>query len=161
MNQCVKLNIKHVEQNLKGDKMERMNRVIYGLGRLVVIASLCFTVSSHAADDTGYATASSDGAHFRVSYKSKVVPLPLNRIHSWLLHVNTLDGQPVEKATISVQGGMPAHRHGLPTQPLVTETGGGDYLVEGLKFSMTGLWQMWFNIRAGNVTDNIKFDIEF
>ena len=102
-----------------------------------------------------------DGEHFRVSDKSKIEPLPLNQIHSWVLHVTTLDGKPVEKAMISVYGGMPAHRHGLPTQPKVTEMADGDYLVEGIKFSMTGMWEMWFNIQVDGVADKTKFVINF
>lgn len=131
-----------------------INAVKRFLSVLLLIGGLSLTVGGHAAE-------SSDTTNFNVSYKSKVEPVPLNRIHSWVLHVSTRDGKPVEGAAISVYGGMPAHRHGLPTQPEVSEIGDGEYLVEGLKFSMMGKWEMWFNIRAGDVTDKVKFDIEF
>lgn len=98
---------------------------------------------------------------FKVSYTSQVAPMPLNRIHSWLLHVETIDGEPVVGAEIDVDGGMPAHRHGLPTQPVVREVGNGDYLVEGLKFSMTGHWEMWFEIKVGGISEKKKFAIDF
>ena len=98
---------------------------------------------------------------FKVSYKSQVEPLPLNRIHSWVLHVETADARPVEDASIEVDGGMPAHNHGLPTQPVVTEIGNGDYLVKGLKFSMTGHWEMWFEIQAAGPIEKKKFDVDF
>ena len=55
---------------------------------------------------------------------------------------------------------MPAHKHGLPTEPVVTEIGTGDYLVEGIKFSMSGKWEIWFNIRAGEITEKVKFNVE-
>ncbi|MCW8962146.1 MAG: FixH family protein [Gammaproteobacteria bacterium] len=126
----------------------------YYLSGLLLVTGLSLATGVRAVETT-------NATHFNVSYKSNVEPLPLNRIHSWVLHVATRDGKPVEKATISVYGGMPAHRHGLPTQPEVSEIGGGDYLVQGLKFSMMGKWEMWFNIRAGDVTDKVKFDIEF
>jgi len=63
-------------------------------------------------------------------------------MHSWILRLETLDGQPVRNAEITVAGGMPKHNHGLPTAPQVTrELGNGDYLVEGIKFQMAG----WYN----------------
>ena len=117
--------------------------------------------AENIATELHASAANSDSNHYHVSYRSQVEPLPLNRIHSWLLHVDTLNGKPVENAIISVRGSMPAHKHGLPTQPQVSEIGGGDYLVEGLKFSMTGLWQVWFDIRTQDITDKVKFTIEF
>ena len=134
-----------------------MKRLIAGL---LLITGLSFAVSGFAAGEPQGAM-TVDGTHFRVSYKSKIEPLPLNQIHSWILHVITLDGKPVEKAMISVYGGMPAHRHGLPTQPKVTEIADGDYLVEGIKFSMTGMWEMWFNIQVDGVADKTRFVINF
>lgn len=105
--------------------------------------------------------AQQEQAVFNVSYTSQVEPLPLNQIHSWILHVETTDGRPVEQAGIRVDGGMPAHGHGLPTQPSVREIGKGDYLVEGIKFSMTGYWEMWFEISADGVTAKRMFPVNF
>jgi hypothetical protein len=97
---------------------------------------------------------------FRVSYLSNVEPIPLNQIHSWTLHVETADGQPVENAEISVDGGMPQHGHGLPTRPQVTEyLGSGDYLVEGMKFQMPGWWEVRFAISAGGQSDTATFNL--
>src|SRR4030067_376226 len=106
------------------------------------------TTSVPASLDTS-TTMLTDQGLFRVSYTSNEPPLPLNQIHSWTLHVETADGQPVENAEITVGGGMPQHGHGLPTSPEVTENlgGGGDYLVEGMKFQMLGWWAGRFYIR--------------
>ena len=100
-----------------------------------------------------------DGNHFRLYYKSTVNPLPLFRIHGWVLHVDTLDGQPVNDARVIVYGGMPAHRHGLPTKPVVVETGDGHYFLKGLKFSMTGHWEVWFDIKANGKAEKFKVDL--
>lgn len=97
---------------------------------------------------------------FRVSYSSNEKPLPLNQIHSWTLHVETAEGQPVENAEISIDGGMPQHGHGLPTRPQVTENlGGGDYRVEGMKFQMPGWWEVRFDIKAGGQSDTVTFNL--
>jgi len=74
----------------------------------------------------------------------------INRMHSWILHVETAAGEPVEGAEIEVEGGMPAHDHGLPTRPRVTEElGGGDYRLDGIRFHMSGYWEMVFSIKSG------------
>ncbi len=107
-----------------------------------------------------YATErTTDNGTFNVSYSSEET-IAINQIHSWVLHVETADGQPVEDATITVDGGMPQHGHGLPTAPQVTEyLGNGDYLVEGMKFQMGGWWEVKFNISAGDLTDTITFNL--
>ena len=97
---------------------------------------------------------------FRVFYASNKTPLPLNQIHSWTLHVETADGLPVENAEISIDGGMPQHGHGLPTSPQVTENlGGGDYLVEGMKFQMLGWWEVRLAISAAGQSDTATFNL--
>src|SRR5688572_17180315 len=47
-------------------------------------------------------------------------PIPVNQIHAWQLRLATPDGKPLEDAGIEVDGRMPAHSHGMATQPAVT-----------------------------------------
>ena len=97
---------------------------------------------------------------YRVSYQPRRGPIAVNQIHAWTLHVETADGRPVTGATITVDGDMPQHGHGLPTAPQVTaDLGNGDYLAEGLKFHMPGWWVMDFTISAGGQTDTVRFDL--
>lgn len=57
------------------------------------------------------------------------------------------EGEPVLGAKISIDGGMKAHGHGLPTAPQVSPTKTpGKYKVEGLKFSMPGEWIIGFKV---------------
>jgi hypothetical protein len=80
---------------------------------------------------------------YRVSIQPMVPSIAINQLHSWQVQVTSPDGEPVLHAHIDVDGGMPQHGHGLPTQPAVTqELGGGRYLMEGMKFSMTGWWEI-------------------
>jgi cytochrome c peroxidase len=54
---------------------------------------------------------------------------------------------------------MPDHGHGFPTRPRVsTELGGGKYILEGMKFSMHGRWEIKFAIQAGAVSDIVTFN---
>ena len=53
-------------------------------------------------------------------------------------------------ASISVEGGMPNHDHGLPTQPRITsEITPGTYLLQGVRFHMPGKWECKFVVTAG------------
>ena len=90
---------------------------------------------------------------YKVSHTSALQPIEINRIHEWVLHIETADGEPVENAVITIDGGMPAHNHGLPTSPRVTEyLGDGNYRAEGFRFHMKGHWQIRITIEDdGNV----------
>lgn len=111
--------------------------------------------------DADYAkTMTSKAGSFKVTYVSDPDTIPLNTIHAWNLKVETPDGKPVTDAEITVDGAMPEHGHGLPTQPKVTKNlGDGTYLVEGIKFSMPGWWTMTYTIKAGDKTDTVTFNL--
>ena len=143
---------------------------IWAAGILLVLVAVYFTgmnimmaqMSSEVPSDLDYSnTRLSENGLFRVSYVSSQDIVPVNQMHQWTLHVETADGQPVENATIAVDGDMPEHGHGLPTRPQVTEyLGNGDYLVEGMKFQMGGWWVMDFTITANSHTDAVHFNMK-
>ncbi len=84
---------------------------------------------------------------FELRYEAETDPIMVNTMHSWVVNLRTLDGEPVENARLTVDGDMPAHGHGLPTSPEVTEElGGGDYRIEGLKFQMGGYWEVYVDV---------------
>ena len=62
-------------------------------------------------------------------------------------------------ARFAVDGGMPQHGHGLSTQPRVTrEIADGTYSFEGMKFSMTGWWEVKLAIQGPLRTDKVSFN---
>ena len=68
----------------------------------------------------------------------------------------TAGDKPVVGATVSVVGGMPAHDHGLPTRPRITEDlGEGSYRLEGMRFHMNGDWEVSIEIEADGKTDTV------
>lgn len=84
----------------------------------------------------------------RVTLEPSMMPIPLNQMHSWTVIVHTTDGSAATDAGIVVDGGMPAHDHGLATRPQVTrELGDGRYLLEGVRFHMAGEWLLRLDIR--------------
>jgi hypothetical protein len=97
---------------------------------------------------------------YELSYTSDSGIVPINQIQNWTLHVETAEGQPVENATITVDGDMPQHGHGLATRPQVTDyLGNGDYKVEGMKFHMPGWWVVDFVVTADGQTDQVRFNM--
>lgn len=83
----------------------------------------------------------------------------INQLHAWQVTVRTPDGQPVSRARIDVDGGMPQHGHGLPTRPRVTrELSDGTYLIEGMKFSMTGWWEIKLAVQSTQGADKVTFN---
>ena len=69
-------------------------------------------------------------------------------------------GQSVDGAVITVDGGMPQHGHGLPTQPRVTKAlGNGEYVIEGVRFNMGGWWELKLAIAGKEGTDTVTFNL--
>ena len=128
---------------------------------LVAMRGMMAKANSEVPSDLDYSIMrTSDKGIFKVSYNASTGAVPVNQIHQWTLHVETADGQPVENATIAVDGDMPQHGHGLPTQPRVTKyLGHGDYLVDGMKFQMGGWWLMDFTITTNGQADAVHFNM--
>ena len=96
---------------------------------------------------------------FVVSLLPPATPAAVNQIHSWRIHVSSPSGAPIAHARIAVDGGMPQHGHGLPTRPQVTqELVDGTYLLEGMKFSMTGWWEIKLTIQSTEGSDKVTFN---
>ena len=98
---------------------------------------------------------------YRISYASALEPIEINRIHAWVAQVTDADGDPVVDATIRVSGGMPEHDHGLPTEPRVTAyLGDGRYLIEGMRFHMSGAWHVVLKVKSGTGEDSLSIPLD-
>ena len=94
-----------------------------------------------------------------VTLQPPAAPAAINQLHSWQVRVASSAGAPVAHARITVDGGMPQHGHGLPTRPQVTqELPDGTYLIEGMKFSMTGWWEIKLAIDSPEGADKVTFN---
>ncbi len=124
---------------------------------ILLLVLSCHAVASQSTTPDGLWTSD----RFQVSFESELKPIVINQIHQWIIQVQTLDGVPVSKAEISIDGGMPDHDHGLPTDPQVTEDlGDGRYRVEGLRFHMQGQWELKITIQADNMEDVVTISLE-
>jgi hypothetical protein len=96
---------------------------------------------------------------YRVALVPPAQAPAINQMHSWKVKLATADGTPVHGARFAVDGGMPQHGHGLPTQPRVTrELEDGTYQLDGMKFSMTGWWQVKLAIQGPQGSDQVTFN---
>jgi len=100
-----------------------------------------------------------DQGRYVIEIEPPAEPLRVNRMHTWRVAVRTAAGEPVPHATIAVSGGMPQHGHGFPTQPRVSPLPeAGSYVLEGMKFSMTGWWEIKLAIQTADAADNVTFN---
>ena len=129
--------------------MKKFERLVI---QLVALSFLLAATSKLAAQEVWE---SSNGS-FKVSYSSKITPIPINQIHQWILHIETADGAAVSAATLEMEGGMPLHDHGLPTNPVATEyLGEGNYSIEGVRFHMMGDWEITLEISQGDIKETV------
>lgn len=99
------------------------------------------------------------GGLYRIEFVADQEPIPVSKLHTWTLHITAADGVAVEGAAVRVEGGMPEHNHGMPTQPQVTALGAGDYRVEGMKFQMPGWWTVTVTVEANGQPDQAVFNL--
>jgi hypothetical protein len=106
-------------------------------------------------------TRTSEAGHYRATIRPQGDSIPQGRLQRWTPHLETTAGAPVDSASLTVDGGMPQHRHGLPTKPQVTRVlGNGDHLVEGMKFNMGGWWVVKFGVDAAAGRDSVVFNLK-
>jgi hypothetical protein len=113
-----------------------------------------------AASEFGYGPRKSANGSYSVTIE-ETAPYKTGKLLNSVIRVQDAAGKAVENATITVDGGMPQHGHGLPTKPRVTQgLGNGRYQVSGLKFNMGGWWELKFAIGAGAATDSVTFNLD-
>jgi len=113
-----------------------------------------------AASEFGFGPRASAAGSYRATL-DPVQPIKVRRLQTMRLIVKDAAGQPVDGAAIMVDGGMPEHGHGLPTQPRVTRSlGGGAYEVQGMKFNMGGWWEVKFAISGAAGADSVTFNLD-
>ena len=133
----------------------------FRLRRPALLAALVLAAGCGGGDaDEPEGVASAAGL-YSVRLESPPAGSPVNELHVWRLELRDPDGDPVEGATIGVDGDMPAHGHGLPTQPEARELGGGRYEIEGMKFQMGGDWFVELAIDAppGHDVVHVEFTL--
>ena len=140
-------------------------RPFRAIARIAAVASLALAAacmaSAQAPKNLDYSrTRTSEGGVFRGTIRPAGDSIPQGKLQSWMLHLETVAGTSIDVASVTVDGGMPQHGHGLPTKPQVTRSlGNGDHLVEGIKFNMGGWWVVKFHVSSAAGNDSLVFNI--
>lgn len=130
------------------------------IGLMALLLGTLWASMNHIPADLDLArTRSSDQGLYLVAYQPEQEPIPVNQLQSWVINLRDSEGQTIDDAIITVDGDMPQHGHGLPTQPQITQSlGNGDYLLEGLKFQMGGWWVLDLTIEHEGQQDTVRFN---
>jgi len=135
-----------------------MNRFVTTTLSLVALVAAAGCASAPADLDLSL-TRPSVAHKYVVTLQPPATPAAISQLHSWQVRLASSAGTPITHAHITVDGGMPQHGHGLPTRPQVTqELQGGTYLIEGMKFSMTGWWEIKLAIDSPEGADKVIFN---
>ena len=135
-----------------------MNRFASTALALTVLAATAGCMSAPSNLDLSLTRPTVDNK-FVVTLQPPAKPAAINQLHSWQVRLASPSGAPIAHARIKVDGGMPQHGHGLPTRPQVTqELVDGTYVIEGMKFSMTGWWEIKLAIQTADTTDKVTFN---
>jgi hypothetical protein len=127
----------------------------------VVVLGAVYMLAPQAPPPDLSLTKLSQKGLFRIALDPEPELLTVGPIHNWTVTVTSPDGTPVTGARFAIDGGMPAHHHGLPTSPQVTdELGEGRYRIEGVKFSMGGLWVLKITVTAATGSDEASFNLQ-
>ena len=120
-----------------------MNKFSYAITSLFLITSSTNIIRGDERPELTTRTESG----WTIYVDTSINPLRINTMHSWQIRVIDSESKPVTMASVSIEGGMPEHDHGLPTQPKVTsEISPGTYLLQGVRFHMPGRWEIKFTI---------------
>ncbi len=135
-----------------------MNRITTATLSLVALVAVTGCASAPPNLDVSLTQPSVD-KRYVVTLQPPATPAAINQSHSWQVKLASSAGAPIAHARIAVDGGMPQHGHGLPTRQQVTqELPGGTYLIEGMKFSMTGWWEIKLAIDSAEGADKVTFN---
>jgi hypothetical protein len=147
--------------------MKRLTALFITIATLALGASACGHLLAMARGDVKRPATTEFGFGPRTSANQKYTatlqprqPLRLRQLQTVPVLITDAGGRPVEGAAITVDGGMPEHAHGLPTQPRVGRSlGGGVYEIEGVRFSMGGWWELKLAIESPAGADSVTFNL--
>lgn len=130
-------------------------------GSAAILLTGCMLFARPPQDLDYSRTRTSSNGLYRATIRPVGDTIPQGKLHRWTLHLETVDGTPVDLCDVKVDGGMPQHGHGLPTKPRVTKRlGKGDHVVDGMKFNMGGWWVVKFAVSSAAGSDSVVFNIK-
>jgi hypothetical protein len=103
----------------------------------------------------------SDGGSFDITLTSTPRTIPLNEMFELTIDVHPAktvkDANPV---WVSVNATMPVHQHGMNTRPRVEDLGKGRFVVRGMLFHMSGVWEIVLDVAKGSFHEHAKASVD-
>ncbi len=97
---------------------------------------------------------------YTVRYAFRPTAVPLNEMFAIDVEIrHTSTGMPAGDLSLSVDGRMPEHRHGMNVEPIITRLGPGAFRVEGMLFHMPGRWEVHFDLSRGGLTERAWMEL--
>ena len=98
---------------------------------------------------------------YAVTLLSAKSPIPINEWLDFAIQLQRRDGGAVALHELALDGGMPAHGHGLPTAPTVLRgQREGAFVATGVRFNMAGRWELRVLIVDDQGGDVAVFPVE-
>ena len=137
-----------------------MKRIILAVAAASLLTG-CMMFKRPPSEPKAYEPTQASAAQLYRATFSPAESIKVGKLHTWNVQVVDATGAPVDNATLTVDGGMPQHGHGLPTRPLVTQhLGEGKHLVEGMKFNMGGWWVVKLHIAGAQGSDVVTWNLK-
>ena len=125
-----------------------------------LVACKAETVPEQTNAPTWQLTQTSVNGVFKLSLMCRHQP-SVGPFQDCQIELQDKQGQVVNDAKISMDGGMPSHGHGLPTAPVITSLDSqGHYRIDGLQYNMPGTWLLGFMIKTASSQDKVVFSFE-
>ena len=119
----------------------------------------------HGGDTATWDTTTSadtDGGLFHVTYTTD--PDPIVESEEFAITFEVYDPADVSTmltdATLSADGWMPAHGHGMNVTPVASQNKDGSWTVAPFQFHMTGHWEIPVEVTRGGDTDTLTFHVD-
>jgi len=97
-------------------------------------------------------TVTSNAGNWKVTYSPTPDEMPLNEVFELITWVEG-DG---EIKSLRVDAAMPAHGHGMMTNPVTILQADGSYKTTGMLLSMPGYWELYFDVDDGNTIERAQ-----
>ena len=94
-----------------------------------------------------------------VEFEPKDGLIPLNQLFDLVVTVS--DTPPENSVMIFVDATMPAHGHGMNTEPTVEPTGvHGQFLVSNMNLHMPGEWSLSILVMHGDIAEQVRTNVQ-
>lgn len=103
----------------------------------------------------------SNGGRWEIVYRTE--PDPPERgapfsVDAWVCESSRPD-RPRTDVTLLVDAAMPQHQHGMNRVATIARTDAGGFRAQGLLFHMAGLWQIYFDVTEGAITERAQVEV--